>query len=288
METYKSSFKALLDNLTKHVDGLEAENKNLRQALHDLLNEDDIKELPAYELLSMTYKPFLQGGPPAKPTAAGVPAYDPLHAPPSARFGSGTGSKTPSKANPRRPLVGVTSMAESLAQTDSALTLTLTETHYSSTMPDLDSCLLGAPPKTKVAVKVKDKVKDKAADTVKEVDTVKAVDKPREKKQEPLKISPKESETIYRVEIQGQNYLRYNTYLYDETTKLRVGDISDFKLGSNATTDVELTEIADYPGYYTGSEPTTEEGKSVYILLNGEIAQAVGTLSPEDELELWA
>jgi hypothetical protein len=63
---------------------------------------------------------------------------------------------------------------------------------------------------------------------------------------------------------------------------MRVGDIADFKLGVESE-PVELTELADYPGYYGDG---TGEG-TIYILLNGEVAQAVGTLS-SDELALWS
>ncbi len=267
MDGYKSSFKELFDGVSKYVDGLTLQNQTLRQALSDLLNEDDIKELPSYALLSMTYKTYLEKTNltedstinPKQVRAASNPSYDPLHAPPSARFGAS--KKTPA-VNPRRPLVGVTSMAESL---DAAAPEEKNQesTHYSSTMPDMDSCLLGAP------VPAKPKVSVKAKET-------------KSLKQEPLKVSPKDTETVYRVEIKGRTYLRYNSHFYDEETKMRVGDITEFKLGVESE-PVELTELADYPGYYGDG---TGEG-TIYILLNGEVAQAVGTLS-SDELALWS
>ena len=94
-----------------------------------------------------------------------------------------------------------------------------------------------------------------------------------------VNIKPKSTETVYRVEIQGKNYLRYNDFLYDETTKMRAGKLSDFKLGTSSEPQ-ELSPIKDFPNYYLGPESVA------YILINGELAQAVGTYENGD-LASW-
>jgi hypothetical protein len=234
MDAFKAEFKALFDKLSKYSDELEAENKTLREAINALLNEDDVKELPAYKLLQMTYghlvstskvKIKAQSEVKAQPEVkAKAQLYDPLHAPPSARYGSKKLSlPSPPQTDFKRPLA-----------------VKQEESHYSSQMPDLNSCLLTVP-------------------------------KP--------KITPKKDETVYRVEIQGKNYLRFNDSLYDAITRVLAGKLADFKLGS-LTEPVALEPMADFPGYYSFND-------TVYILVNDEIAQAVGTISDGD-LAIWS
>ena len=285
MDSYKAAFKDLLEKITRHADSIEEHNMVLKQALRDLLNEDDVKELPAYTLLKMTYSPYLTDvsvapSPSKAKTSSstlnsastltstlnstsnltsnsGSVFTDPLHAPPSARRNGGS-SKPLAKVeiNPRRPIVGVPlehqTQSHQVEDTN----------HYSDQMPNMDFCLLGAAP-------VKSKVKD-----------VKVKEEPL-KKSATIKLVPKEGETVYKVEIKGKHYLRYNDNLYNIETKHREGAISDFKLGQ-ACPAVELETIADYPGYYV-----SEGTDNVYILVNGEIAQAVGTYT-DGELALWS
>ncbi len=254
MENFKAKFKALFDSLGKYAEDLETSNRALREGLHSMLHEDDIKELPAYELLKMTYMPLLQQqteSVPESKTASPVTKelFDPLHAPPSARYGS----KKPSQ----RPLA----IRDEPAAAEP-------EHHYSTQMPDLDSCLLGTPAKAKISVKPK---------------TAPAETSPAQVKLAPeaLKIQPKPDEKVYRVEIQGKNYLRYNDGLYDAETRLRAGKLADFKLGAATDAPVELEPLTDFPGYYSGGE------NMVYVLVNGEVAQAVGTFEDGD-LALWS
>jgi hypothetical protein len=254
MDSYKSAFKDLLDKFFKSAESLTEQNSVLKQALRDLLNEDDIKELPAYELIKNTYEPFLtdtvtSAAPTvakSKTTAGSGVFTDPLHAPPGARFNSGSKSKI--KLNVRRPI------AVKEPEPASEPVATAAE-HYSDQMPDMDSCLLAAAP-------VKTKSKSSAL-TAREI-----------------KIAPKQGETVYQVEIQGKKYLRYHDNFYDADTKKRV--TNSFKLGQ-AEAPVELEPVPDYEDYYWSA------GKSdtVYTLVNGEIAQAVGTYE-NGELALWS
>ena len=248
MDSFKAEFKSLFEKLTKHTETLEESNRVLRDALKSLLNEDDIKELPAYTLLKMTYSPYLDESVTAvssvvKEKQVQKDIYDPLHAPPSSRYGSkkSSASSASSAVDIKRPLAMATPVHVSPVKTEES-------THYSSQMPDMNSCLLSKPA-------VKPVVKQSSD------------------------IKPKSTETVYRVEIQGKNYLRYNDFLYDETTKMRAGKLSDFKLGT--TTDPqELSPIKDFPNYYLGQESVA------YILINGDVAQAVGTYENGD-LALW-
>ncbi len=273
METYKAAFKDLVEKITRHADSIEEHNLVLKQALHDLLNEDDVKELPAYELLKKTYTPYLtevevtqtkkvssapraSGGSSSGTATSSTVFTDPLHAPPSARRlgGSGGGLKKV-EINPRRPIVGVP-----LEHQPSAKEAEPETNHYSDQMPNMDFCLLGGPPAGAPA---------------------KSTKPPASREKATIKLVPKEGETVYKVEIQGKHYLRYNDNLYNIDTKQRAGAISDFKLGQD-NPPVELETLTDYPGYYV-----SDGNETVYILVNGEIAQAVGTYT-DGELALWS
>jgi hypothetical protein len=272
---FKSDFKALFDKFVKHSDAVEENNRTLRDALRSLLNEDDIKELPAYTLLKMTYSPYLDGGAPTpgssnsnstSSNSSSSSSFDPLHAPPSARYGAKKSSD-----NVKRPIASATTTEKKIVseQTEQP------ESHFSSQMPDMNSCLLGGS-KPSVKPVIKSKVAGTPAASVAPV-------KAEPTKVVPVPVSPKSEDKIYRVEIQGKQYLLYNEDLYDAETRIRTGKISDIKF---ATTDpVELSPIPDFPNYYNG--PEDEEGvQTVYILINGEIAQAVGTYE-QGEVGLW-
>jgi hypothetical protein len=287
MEAYKAAFKDLIEKITRHAESIEEHNMILKQALHDLLNEDDVKELPAYTLLKMTYSPYLTDVSVASASTSkaktsssststststlgsGSVFTDPLHAPPSARrIGGGTkplaNVKVKVEVNPRRPIVGIPLEHQTQTHIHTHVEADTDTNHYSDQMPNMDFCLLGAAPaKSKVKVKVKE-------------EEVEHVTKP-----DTIKLVPKEGETVYKVEIQGKHYLRYNDNLYNIETKHREGAISDFKLGQ-ASPAVELETISDYPGYYV-----SDGTDNVYILVNGEIAQAVGTYT-DGELALWS
>jgi hypothetical protein len=288
MEAYKAAFKDLIEKITRHAESIEEHNMILKKALYDLLNEDDVKELPAYTLLKMTYSPYLTdvsvasastsalGQSKAKTSSSSTSTLgsgsgsvftDPLHAPPSARrLGGSTKPLAKVEVNPRRPIVGIPLEHQTQTHTHTHVDADTDTNHYSDQMPNMDFCLLGAAP-AKSKVKVKVKVKEEDYTTTTKPDTIKLV--------------PKEGETVYKVEIQGKHYLRYNDNLYNIETKHREGAISDFKLGQ-ASPAVELETIADYPGYYV-----SDGTDNVYILVNGEIAQAVGTYT-DSELALWS
>ena len=296
MDSYKAAFKDLIEKITRHSDSIEEHNIILKQALHDLLNEDDVKELPAYTLLKMTYSPYLTDVPAQSQSKSKGPSSnlnssshshsnstnltstsvftDPLHAPPSARrMGGGSKVKVKVDVNPRRPIVGVPLEHQTHVESD-------TDTnHYSDQMPNMDFCLLGAPPVKSKLQPVKDQVqvKDQVKVQVKDQDQ----EDQDQTKAATIKLVPKVGETVYKVEIQGKPYLRYNDNLYNIETKHREGTISDFKLGQ-ASPVVELETIAGYPDYYA-----SDGTDNVYILVNGEIAQAVGTYA-DGELALWS
>jgi len=271
MESYKAAFKDLVDQLTTYAESIEEQNVVLKQALRDLLNEDDIKELPAYQLLKNTYEPYLatadvsssltKSKSKSKANAAATatpPAVftDPLHAPPGARFSS----KSKASENIRRPIIsGATNSATEDSKPSSS-------DHYSDQMPDMDSCLLGAPPP-----------KTKAPPT-----TLAATSKTSLTTKREIRVSPKEGEAVYQVEIQGKKYLRYNDNFYDVESKQRVKTIAELKLGQTES-PIELEPVPEYPDYYWSQA----NSDTAYILVNGEIAQAVGTYE-NGELALWS
>ena len=273
MESYKAAFKDLVDQLTTYAESIEEQNVVLKQALRDLLNEDDIKELPAYQLLKNTYEPYLatadvsaslsksksKSKSKANASATATPPAvftDPLHAPPGARFSS----KNKASENIRRPIIyGATNSATEDSKPSSS-------DHYSDQMPDMDSCLLGAPPpKTKAPPPKINAASSTSLTTKREI-----------------RVSPKEGEAVYQVEIQGKKYLRYNDNFYDVESKQRVKTIAELKLGQTES-PIELEPVPEYPDYYWSQA----NSDTAYILVNGEIAQAVGTYE-NGELALWS
>ena len=110
--------KNRMKDLTKEIfTQWEQQIAYVKKGLKDLLEEEDLKMLPSYDLLHSVYSLYLTDAPIA-PTSAPVTAFDPLYA--------------PSKRTPR---------AASTTTTDSAL--------------DLNSSLLDAPAPTKTVVKIK-------------------------------------------------------------------------------------------------------------------------------------
>lgn len=278
MEQFKQAYKSVI----KYTEELERKNLLLIQTIKDILNEDDIKELPAYTLLYRTYSQILTGELKQQETSEKSPSeiYDPLHAPPNARgkkqslaqrMGYETDSKTPIlKSEPEFKIQ---------TQTQNQTQIEPQVKHYSSQTLNVDVCLL-----TNTAQKPKVQMLKKTPQV--EDIKAKAKAKPRE-----IKIQSKPDEHIYKIEIEGIIYLKHENYLYDIATRKRVANIENnyFKfinkekiIGEHSSI-IKLNKVDGFSEYYS----TEVNNGTVYILLNGSIAQSVGEFN-EGEIELWA
>ena len=301
MEQYKKYSAALIT----YTENLETQVKTLNEALYNLLNEDDVKELPSYILIEKTYREYLKVK--AKPenhkksatshdasdastattTTHANPRsadYDPLHAPPGAR-----GYKKSFKKDQDLNMESSTS----LSVESHAVEKPETVNHYSSQMPDINVCMLSeeAPKKQKVELKIKPKSssvvlseREKTSASIEKAPEIKPVKRVQE-------IKPEKSERVYKVEINGIVYLRHKDVIFDSVTKAKLGHLTkrSFIIDKKAieigvhSAPVSLYTIPDFPQYYS-----TGQGCGViYITINDNIAQAVGEYN-EGELELWA
>jgi hypothetical protein len=89
--------------------------------------------------------------------------------------------------------------------------------------------------------------------------------------------------TVYSVEINGKQYYRYDKYLYDTETLLRIGSVEDtcFAIVGKSpiliTNRVNLTSVEN--GMYKGNN-------TVYVQVNDNIFQAIGEIK-DDAIGLW-
>lgn len=255
MDEIKGKLKGIMDEVEKHVVILEKQNTVLRTALKELLEEEDVKMIPGYELLKETYQNYIDNSVLdntehiLKPSAAG---YDPLHAPPGSRKG-----KMPVK----------TKLVPKMQPGPSK---------YSQDMPDLNVCMIGEPSRASASKKVVT-----SAPSVPSVPSVPVVP--------PIEVIAT-GMSVYVVEIDGIQYYFHQGYLYDKDNMLRVGDITTGGFSINGTLrplvrkPVKLMDdpISDeYPEFYEDSERTT-----IYKEISEGLLQAVGS-ADEEGMKLW-
>jgi hypothetical protein len=296
MEQFNQGYKYVV----KRMEDLEKHNAQLIQTLNDILNEDDIKELPAYRLLYRTYSQFLniQIQQAALKTEKAGPSqlYDPLHAPPNARgkkpsFGQNAGytqSEISSTAKPEskfKDTVKDNFKGNDKAKIESAEPQHTQ--HYSSQMPNIDVCILSDNlPKPKIMLKKPTEAKSLAESKL-------AESKLAETKSREVKIKTEKTDNIYKIEIEGVVYLKHDNYLYDVSTRKRVAIIENnaFKftctkqeksIGDHSEV-INLHKVEGFSEYYS----TEINSGAVYILINDTIAQSVGEFN-EGEIQLWA
>jgi len=260
MTDLKNKLKILSKDIFDRIDELEHHVDFLKRGLMEILTEEDIKDLPSYDLIKSTYNEYLVGKPErAKSTAYKQDElYDPLYAPP----------KTRKRANKRQlanQFHGIAPPKAQSAKKSDAVTVSAPASNDApSYMPDFSQSLLEG----------MDRTKPKPATQQAEV-----------------RIKIKDGNPVYIVEVQGKQYLRYDKYLYDMETKERVGSIENgvFSLTGNgnpvpfASTDtLSLTPITDTE-YYSASD-----GR-LFIRVGDEsdIYQAVGELTADGDIGLW-
>lgn len=258
-DSLKKKVNTLTKDIFQRIETLEDHVEYVKRGLRELFEEEDIKDIPSYDLLKATYNEYLVGKPePRKKstTQTNDNLYDPFFAPPSAR--------KKAKAAVKRQLASGTAPLKNTATAVSSPVTGQTSRSAPSYMPDFGESLLEGmnEPKSQRTAPPKPKV-----------NKVKAEGK------------------VYLVEIQGVQYLRPagDKYLYDPKTKERMGSVENavFSIGDKTTkfesaSPVQLTPVTDTEYY------STNDGKLfVRVAEEGDIFQAVGELTEEGDIGLW-
>lgn len=262
-------FKIIYGKITEQSSCLERENQRLRQALHELLEEDDIKSIPGYKILKTTYETYLtekQKPVPKSASRASVSAnmdYDPLHAPPKVRHAALRASKAYLKSS---------SLQEPKSKPKPKIK------QETSPVDELE-CMLTSTPTSKPKPKPKPLAKVEAKTDA--LAKVKAE----------MKVEAASEAEIYVVEIQGKQYYVYDTYLYHINSHDRCGGVTDqgfqFDNGECVPFSTEGVTLCvdpiskEYPNYYTDINRT-----KIYNKIGHCIVHAVGEVQ-DNELYLW-
>ena len=255
MTDLKTNLKTLTKEIFDKIDKLELHIEHVKKGLSDLLDEDDIVSLPSYQLLKSVYGEYLNDKPEKAKTKEEKidEIYDPLYAPSTTR--------RKGKAPVVKNKVQVTANVQKVKTETKPEPKKVSDPP--SFMPDFGESLLEA----KAPV-----VKKKALSVV-----------PAKKSTEDIKVVA--TETVYKIEINGAVYLRYDKYLYDENTHYRVGSISkdNFIIGSEKVNIASSNSIKRYDGNYF-----IDEEEKLYLPVNKElnVYQAVGEIT-DNEVGLW-
>lgn len=255
-DAMKNKLKAVTKDIFDHVEQQDARVAYLYKGLSNLLEEEDVKNLPTYKLLHGIYSEYLTSKPPAQKTDKIVneELYDPLYAPP----------KTRKRVNQRakKEMLESKFKAEPKPKAETPASAPAPSS-VPSYMPDFSESLLEGQGSTKVKVK--------------------KVTEPK-----PVSVQVSKGDTVYTVEIKGNQYLRHSKYLYDKSTHLRVGSIEngafiiDSKPVSDFETNCTVSSVPDTPYY-------KDNNGKLYVRLTdeGDIYQGVGELTPEGDIGLW-
>jgi hypothetical protein len=281
-DTIMKKFGSMVKDLTIHIETLKAENTHIRTGLQNLLNEDDVQNVPAYELLKSVYSEYLTAPVPAvkiktKDADNLDDQYDPLYSPMGTRKRTNAASRkkyeatcasiaeTVKNAGPKRTAASVSTDAPS------ALGMAVVKMHernisaksFSNDVPDFGIDLL-----TEMAPAQNPKPKSKPKSKVIIID----VTKPN---------------TVYRIEIQGKEYYRHDKYLYDTVTQLRVGSVEEecFVIAGKSIMIADDTSTRVQVQYIDGDMYKDNTGK-IYTQVNDSVYQAIGEFDGE-EIGLW-
>jgi len=261
MTDLKNKLKILSKDIFDRIDELEHHVEFLKRGLIEILTEEDIKDLPSYDLIKNTYNEYLVAKPERSQSTAHKQdeLYDPLYAPPKTRKRTNKRQLANEFYGIAPPAHAVLTKAAPIANAPDPASDSLP-----SFMPDFSQSLL------------------------------EGMDKSRSSRSQPpsvqeVKVKVKDGNPVYIVEIQGVKYLRYDKYLYDPETKNRVGSIENGVFALNGThipftsTDMlPLTPVTDTE-YYRSSD-----GR-LFIRIGDEndIYQAVGELTADGDIGLY-
>jgi hypothetical protein len=289
MTDLKSKIKSLNKDLIERLDALEAHTEYLKEGLKNLLDEEDVREIPSFDLLNAVYSEYLGSDidkfkSKTKSASASASAskhnkevaekiYDPLYAPPKGRSRVNTASKKKfAEGQQEYQQPRVTRQRQSPTVTSNITASSASSA--SAFLPDFgESMLDDMGGRSKASVKARTKPAPTPAPTPAPAQKI-------------ISIKPKTDEQVYRVEIKGKEYMLHGIYLYGKESQLRVGTvengcfvIDDVRINITGTTNMQ--EIEDTP-YYQGDD------NKVYIRVNDTVAQAVGEVNENDEVGLWA
>lgn len=275
MSDLLKKLKTLITPLVKHIEAIEEHNETLKNALNDLLEEEDVKLIPGYQLLKNTYQSYLNHDElPSLVNDKTDPllGYDPIHAPPNVRRKKKSTAITPSltetKSKPRPKIQPQPKLKPQPGPQR--------KSNFSSSMPDLDECMLG--------------------ETVKkpQIHNIQNIQNNQTEETDEIEIVTDKNIGIYFAEIQGKQYYLYDSYLYDTTTLIRAGQLTSagFKIGQKMVkfttkpVGLESESISDdFPDFY----PDLED-KNIYKIIkldkDTSVVQAVGSIE-NGECALW-
>lgn len=274
-DALKSQMKTLSKELFDMLDNREEQIKTLKKALHSLLKEDEIMDLPSYGLLKATYSSYLDQessitgsntnsnfntNSNTKSKSSDVEIYDPLYAPPKTRKKALAKSKT--------------ALAAATAATATA-TEEKERDDVPSYMPDFGVSLLENMDSPVNTVVTKPTIKAAVKAVVKAI--------PPAVKVASESINVPEGQLVYKVELQGKQYLQFKGCLYNIETYLLEGTINKDGFSIKG---IEMPERKSSIRKLPDSEYYETE-RTVYVHVCDDIYHAVGVLTEDDQVGLW-
>lgn len=261
MSNLLKQLKTIITPLTKHIESIEEHNKILCTALQDLLNEEDVKLIPSYELLVNTYSTCLEYSSVSMTSnekSDQFQGYDPIHAPPKLRKkGKAKVFNKPQVKNAiNANNINNVNNVNNVSNVKIAKKQTPYKSNYSSNMPDFDQCMIENTSIPKL-------------EKIKTVKTVKTID---------INLS---GACVYIIDIKEFFYYLHNGFLYDIDTHLRIGSIQSdgFHIKDDiipfTTAPVTLHDDPisnDYPEHFTNVDD-----QIIYTKDNNNVLRAVGT-----------
>ena len=261
--------RTLTNNIFERMTSLEEQVTHVKKGLRELLDEQDVQDLPSYDLLKSVYVEYLDSMPErSKSTEEKTEElYDPLYAPTQTRRRVNARARKKLLQEPTDPAPASPSPKPKQSEPSGNSTPSSTPSY----MPDFSESLLEG------------------------MNTVRPQGQPRSKARPAQVIKVQDFETIYPVEIQGKQYLCHGKYLYNADTKIRTGSIEDgaFAIhGQNpipfTSTELQLKQLPDTAYYTVGAGDGADAG-AIFVRIGPEsnIYHGVGALTEDGDIGLW-
>lgn len=252
----KTKLKSITKDIVSRIEELESQYAHVREGLAELLNEDDVKDLPSYEMLHSIYSEYLTDKPiintKVKSSVVSQIDYDPLYAPKDKRRLNAIAKK---KYEQSKQQISQTTVVSEKTQPDFS----------SSYSPDFGENLL-------------DDIPSKPQ---------KSKPTRSSKPSKPQKIVVA-TEPVFKVTLMEEEYLRYKGDIYDKDTHLKVGYITDnkFNIGSK---QIEITETTTITELKTNEKHKLFKGRDgkVYMNVTNNVYQSIGEISDDGSVGLW-
>ena len=281
---FKQNTKEVID----YVDSLQAQLEYLKTGFTNLLNEEDITQLPSYKLLQQSYMEYLNSdNVPLKKKTTEVESelYGDMYMPPkmrnknkqlNAKIRKTISEDAKNELNPIDKFKIKTNVPKTVTSTEA------TQQFSTRHMPDFgESMLEDMGPAGKSAPRVAPlAVAPPKPKALAKVSTAKILNVPVSK-----------DDVVQKVEIQGEVYLKYGTFLYDRDTHIRVGQINNSFIVNdkkhNIDTELSVQELDIGPEYKDHYISTDTTNKTVYTKVSESVLQAVGELDADGQMGLW-